>query len=417
MRKVQCVIIGGGSAGLAAAVELKKNGIDDLLILEKGPEPGGILNQCIHNGFGLHEFKEELSGPAYAERFADQAKELGIPIECNTTVTAFYPDKTIEVSNSSGYEIIQAEAVVLAMGCQERTAGQIQIPGMRPQGVYTAGTAQRYVNIDGYSIGKRVFILGSGDIGLIMARRMTLEGAKVLGIAELMPYSNGLQRNIVQCLKDYGIPLYLSHTVTNIEGFPRLNKVTITEVDANRRPIPGTEKVFEVDTLLLSVGLVPDNTLTVEAGIQLDPRTRGVEVNEYCESPMPGVFAAGNVLHVHDLVDYVTAEGRKAGRGAAKYLKGELKERGGFPTKAGNGVGYVLPQRVDYPKEDPTVEFSFRVRTPYKNAKIVVRDGDTVLKEIKKPALLPAEMEKVILPNNILANIRNELTIEVKEAE
>lgn len=417
MRKVQCVIIGGGSAGLAAAIELKNNGIDDILILEKGPEVGGILNQCIHNGFGLHEFKEELSGPAYAERFANLANELNIPIEVNTTVTAFYPDKTIEVSNKDGYEVIQAEAVVLAMGCQERTSGQIQIPGMRPQGVYTAGTAQRYVNIDGYQIGKKVFILGSGDIGLIMARRMTLEGAKVLGVAELMPYSNGLQRNIVQCLKDYDIPLYLSHTVTNIDGYPRLEKVTITEVDENRQPIPGTEKVFEVDTLLLSVGLVPDNTLTVEAGINLDPRTRGIEVNEHCESPMPGVFAAGNVLHVHDLVDYVSAEGRKAGLGAAKYLKGELKPQKGFITKAGNGISYVLPQRVDYPNEDESVEFSFRVRTPYKNASIVVKNGDEIIKNIKKPALLPAEMEKVILPKDVLTQIKDELTIEVEEGQ
>ena len=416
MRKVQCVIIGGGSAGLAAAVELKKNGIDDILILEKGPEAGGILNQCIHNGFGLHEFKEELSGPNYAERFINQVNELNIPIECSTTVTAFYPDKTIEVSNKDGYEIIQADAVILAMGCQERTAGQIQIPGFRPQGVYTAGTAQRYVNLDGYSIGKKVFILGSGDIGLIMARRMTLEGAKVLGVAELMPYSNGLQRNIVQCLKDYDIPLYLSHTVTNIEGYPRLEKVTISEVDENRNPIPGTEKVFEVDTLLLSVGLVPDNTLTVEAGIPLDLRTRGIEVNEHCESEMPGVFAAGNVLHVHDLVDYVTAEGRKAGLGAAKYLKGELKPSDtSFKTVAGNGVGYVLPQRVDYPQDDDTVEFSFRVRTPYKNASVVVKSDGNEIKRIKKPALLPAEMEKVLLANDVLKDIKEELTIEVEE--
>ena len=415
MRKVKCVIIGGGSAGLAAGVELKKNGIDDILILEKGPEPGGILNQCIHNGFGLHEFKEELSGPAYAERFINQAKELNIPIECNTTVTAFYPDKTIEVSNNDGYEIIQAEAVVLAMGCQERTAGQIQIPGFRPQGVYTAGTAQRYVNLDGYTIGKKVFILGSGDIGLIMARRMTLEGAKVLGVAELMPYSNGLQRNIVQCLKDYDIPLYLSHTVTNIEGFPRLQKITISEVDENRQPIKGTEKEFEVDTLLLSVGLVPDNTLTVEAGINLDLRTRGIEVNEHCESTMPGVFAAGNVLHVHDLVDYVTAEGRKAGLGAAKYLKGELNSGSGFATAGGDGVAYVLPQRVDYPSDDDKVEFSFRVRTPYKNASIVIKDDEKEIRLLKKPALLPAEMEKVILTNDILKDIVGTLTISIEE--
>ena len=416
MERHQLVIIGGGSAGIAAALGAYENGLKDILVIEREKEYGGILQQCIHNGFGLHTFNEELSGPAYAEKYYDLIKDNdSISFIYEAAVTEI-KDKCVIVSTPEGLKQIEAEAIVIATGCRERPAGAIGLKGNRCEGVYTAGTAQKYLNKQGYLVGKKIFILGSGDIGLIMARRMTLEGAKVLGIAELMPYSNGLQRNIVQCLKDYGIPLYLSHTVTNIEGFPRLSKVTISEVDANRRPIPGTEKVFEVDTLLLSVGLVPDNTLTVEAGIHLDPRTRGVEVNEYCESPMPGVFAAGNVLHVHDLVDYVTAEGRKAGRGAAKYLKGELKERNGFVTKAGNGIGYVLPQRVDYPSEDATVEFSFRVRTPYKNAKIVVKDGDTVIREIKKPALLPAEMEKVVLPNNILVNIKNDLTIEVKEA-
>ena len=416
MRNLDCVIIGGGSAGMAAAIELKKAGFDNLLIMEKSPEAGGILNQCIHNGFGLHEFKEELSGPSYAQRFSEQIKALEIPILFNTTVTAFYPDKTLEISGPQGYELIKTRAVILAMGCQERTRGQIQIPGMRVQGVYTAGTAQRYVNLDGYSIGKRVFILGSGDIGLIMARRMTLEGAKVLGVAELMPYSNGLQRNIVQCLKDYDIPLYLSHTVTDIQGYPRVSSITISEVDSHRQPIPGTEKVFEVDTLLLSVGLVPDNTLSFGAGIPLDPRTKGVKVNEYCESEMEGVFACGNVLHVHDLVDYVTAEGRKAGQGAVRYLKGELKDPDGFVTTAGNNIGYVLPQRVDYPGKDKTVEFSFRVKAPCSDAKIVVSCGDTVIKTVKKQRLLPAEMEKVILPASALTEVKGELNFRIEEA-
>lgn len=415
MRTLDCVIIGGGSAGLAAAVEIKKSGINDILIVEKGPEAGGILNQCIHNGFGLHEFKEELSGPSYAERFAKQARDLGIEILFNTTVTAFYPDKTMEISGTFGYEVLKPKAVVLAMGCQERTRGQIQIPGYRPNGVYTAGTAQRYVNLDGYSLGKRVFILGSGDIGLIMARRMTLEGAKVLGVAELMPYSNGLQRNIVQCLKDYDIPLYLSHTVTDIEGKDHVTGITITEVDDKRQPIKGTEKHFDVDTLLLSVGLVPDNTLSFNAGIKLDPRTRGVYVNEECESEMDGVFAAGNVLHVHDLVDYVTAEGRKAGKGVVNYLKGVHGEKGGFVTEAGNGIGYVLPQRVDYPKEDKTVEFSFRVRTPYRNVIVEVCADGKPVKTIRKERLLPAEMEKIILPNSILSEVKEKLTVSVKE--
>jgi len=416
MNNLQCAIIGAGSAGLAAAIELKKNGIDDIIIFEKNGEAGGILNQCIHNGFGLHEFKEELSGPAYAERFANQAKELNIKILFNTTVVAIHPDLSIEVSNEDGYQIYNPKAIVLAMGCSERTAGQIQIPGMRPVGVYTAGTAQRYVNLDGYKIGKKVFILGSGDIGLIMARRMSLEGAQVLGVAELMPYSNGLQRNIVQCLNDYDIPLYLSHTVTNIEGYPHLNKVTISKVDSTNKPIPGTEQSFEVDTLLLSVGLIPDNTLPIDAGMQIDSRTKGLKVNEFCQAQIPGIFACGNVLQVHDLVDYVTAEGRKAGQGAAKYLKSELDT----PTKTietapGDGVGYVLPQRIDYPDTDKFVELSFRVRKPSKNSTILIKDGDKVIQEIKKDVLLPAEMEKVLLINKLLIDIKDKIVIEVKE--
>ena len=414
-KQPQCVIIGAGSAGLATSIELKKNGIEDVLIIEKGPEAGGILNQCIHNGFGLHEFKEELAGPSYAQRFATLAKQAGVEMLFNTTVTNLHPDKTLEISNEQGYELIHPESILLAMGCQERTAGQIQIPGQRPQGVYTAGTAQRYLNLDGYLVGKRVFILGSGDIGLIMARRMTLEGAKVLGVAELMPYSNGLQRNIVQCLQDYNIPLYLSHTVTKIEGYPRLTGITITKVDDHRKPIAGTEQHFDCDTLLLSVGLIPDNTLSVQAGLDLDPHTKGTKVNEYCETKIPGIFAAGNVLQVHDLADNVSYEGRKAATGIIRYLKHEEATPDGFITKAGSGIGYVVPQRVDFPKLDKFVEFSFRVREPYKNHKIVISSNGLVLKEIPKTTLLPAEMEKVLLPQELLLKVKDEITFEIKE--
>ena len=411
MRKVQCVIIGGGSAGLAAAIELKKNGIDDLLILEKGPEPGGILNQCIHNGFGLHEFKEELSGPAYAERFAKQAEELGIPVECNTTVTAFYPDKTIEVSNSSGYEIIQAEAVVLAMGCQERTAGQIQIPGMRPQGVYTAGTAQRYVNIDGYQIGKRVFILGSGDIGLIMARRMTLEGAKVIGVAELQPYSNGLARNIKQCLEDFDIPLYLSHTVEAVHGESRLEYITLIEVDDKLQKIEGSEQKIECDCLLLSVGLIPENTLIEEIGVKLDPRTRGAIVDDNYMTSAEGIFACGNALHVHDLVDYVSQEGKKAGKAAADYVSGNVISSEKIANVVSNGVSYMVPQSFHKGKD---LEFMFRVNRVFKDCAIHVY-GEGLDKKLKKVGIVPSEMQKVLLKKEDLENLKGELHWEVLE--
>lgn len=416
MNNPSCVVIGGGSAGLAAAIELKKNGIEDVLILEKNSEAGGILNQCIHNGFGLHEFKEELSGPSYAERFIKQAKDLNIEIKYNATVTAIYPDKSLEVSSEEGYNVLKPKAIVLAMGCQERTASQIQLIGTRPIGVYTAGTAQRYVNLDGYKIGKRVFILGSGDIGLIMARRMSLEGAKVLGVAELMPYSNGLERNMVQCLKDFDIPLYLSHTVSKVEGYPHLKRITISEVDSSKKIIPNTEKTFDVDTLLLSVGLIPDNSLSAEALIPIDPRTKGVKVNEYSESEVDGVFACGNVLHVHDLVDYVTAEGRKAGQAAAKYLKNELeKSDKSIETIPLNGVSYVLPQRIDNKDNDKFIELSFRVRKPFNNVDIVIKDNDEVIHTIPKERMLPANMEKIILPGSLLTRIKNNISIEIKE--
>ena len=307
MKHYQAAVIGGGSAGLAAAVRLKQLGIEDVIVLEKDAEAGGILNQCIHNGFGLQTFHEQLSGPAYAERFEDQAEDLNVEIRLNTMVVHLYPDRRIEYVNpQEGYVTISADAVILAVGCYERSRGAVEIPGERPSGIYTAGQAQRYLNMDGYLVGKKVFILGSGDIGLIMARRMTLEGAKVYGVAELMPYSNGLPRNMKQCLEDFGIPLYLSHTVTHIYGHDRLEKIELSEVGPDRKPIKGTEQYFDVDTLLLSVGLIPENHLGDEAGIVMDPRTRGPVVDENYMTSIPGVFACGNGLHVHDLVDFVT---------------------------------------------------------------------------------------------------------------
>jgi len=315
------VVIGGGPAGLAAACEAKKNGIDKVLILERDKEAGGILNQCIHNGFGLHYFKEELTGPEYAQRFIDLAKEYKVEIRLNTMVLEFNNEKIIQaVSKDYGYQIIKAKAIILAMGCRERTRGAISIPGDRPSGVLTAGSAQMYVNMQGLMCGKKIVILGSGDIGLIMARRLALEGAEVIACVELMPYSNGLARNIVQCLHDYNIPLLLSHTVTDIVGKGRLEKVVISKVDDNRMPIKGTEIELECDTLLLSVGLIPENEITREVGINIDTRTKGAFVFENMETSMDGVFACGNVCHVHDLVDFVTGESQKAGRSAAKYI-------------------------------------------------------------------------------------------------
>ena len=309
------IVVGGGPAGLAAALEASKNGARKVLILERNRELGGILNQCIHNGFGLHYFKEELTGPEYAGRFIEQLKGTGIEVMLDTMVLEVSPDKTVHAMNSkNGYMQLKGKSIVLNMGCRERTRGAIAIPGDRPAGIFTAGAAQLYMNVEGYMVGKRVLILGSGDIGLIMARRMTLEGAKVLGCVELMPYSNGLNRNIVQCLNDYDIPLYLSHTITDIRGDKRVEQVVVSKVDENRRPIPGTEMVFDCDTVLLSVGLIPENELSRQSGIEIDRRTNGPVVYENMETSIPGIFASGNVVHVHDLVDFVTAESQRAGR-------------------------------------------------------------------------------------------------------
>lgn len=340
------VVIGGGPAGLAAAIEAKKNGIDSILIIEREKELGGILQQCIHNGFGLHEFKEELTGPEYAQRFEDQVRDLEIEYKLDTMVLEVSPEKVVQAVNSEdGYMIIQAQAVILTMGCRERTREAIAIPGDRPAGVFTAGAAQRYINMEGYMVGKRVVILGSGDIGLIMARRLALEGAEVLAVAELMPFSNGLTRNIVQCLDDYDIPLYLSHTVVDIIGKDRLEKVIIAQVDENRKPIPGTEIEYECDTLLLSVGLIPENDISRATGIEIDNRTNGPFVNELMETSISGIFAAGNVVHVHDLVDFVSDESRKAGKAAAKYIKKEVQGGEYINLVNGHGIIYTVPRK------------------------------------------------------------------------
>ena len=416
MKHYQAAVIGGGSAGLAAAVRLKQLGIEDVIVLEKDAEAGGILNQCIHNGFGLQTFHEQLSGPAYAERFEDQAEDLNVEIRLNTMVVHLYPDRRIEYVNpQEGYVTISADAVILAVGCYERSRGAVEIPGERPSGIYTAGQAQRYLNMDGYLVGKKVFILGSGDIGLIMARRMTLEGAKVYGVAELMPYSNGLPRNMKQCLEDFGIPLYLSHTVTHIYGHDRLEKIELSEVGPDRKPIKGTEQYFDVDTLLLSVGLIPENHLGDEAGIVMDPRTRGPVVDENYMTSIPGVFACGNGLHVHDLVDFVTHQAAKAAEGAVRYLKQETSSENGIAAVPGENVGYVVPGILHPKKLPPAIEFYFRVRKPMNSGTITVRSGDQIIRQVHKEKLVPSEMEQLILAGKQLSGLRNNLTVEVKE--
>ncbi|MCF2626867.1 MAG: FAD-dependent oxidoreductase [Fusobacterium mortiferum] len=407
------VVIGGGPGGLAAAIEARNNGVENILVIERDKELGGILQQCIHNGFGLHEFKEELTGPEYAERFIKKLKEKNIEYKLDTMVLEVTPEKIVHAINTvDGYMMIEAKAIVLAMGCRERTRGAISIPGERPAGVFTAGTAQRFINMEGYMVGKKVLILGSGDIGLIMARRMTLEGAEVQAVVELMPFSGGLARNIAQCLNDYNIPLYLSHTVVDIKGKERVEGVTIAKVDENRRPIPGTEIEYECDTLLLSVGLIPENDISRKTGIVIDRRTSGPVVNEMMETSIPGIFACGNVVHVHDLVDFVSAEARKAGKAAAKFVKDEVQNGEYIELKNGFGVTYTVPQKYRVENIENFLEISMRVNNIYKNMRLQVKDGDTVLVNMKKAHLAPGEMEKVVVPKKLLESVKgNELVV------
>ena len=399
MQEHDIVIVGGGPAGLAAAVAARKAGVQDILILERDGHLGGILNQCIHNGFGLHTFKEELTGPEYAARFIEQAMAEQIPCKLNTMVMDISPDKVVTAMNrEDGLFEIKAKAVVLCMGCRERPRGALNIPGYRPAGIYSAGTAQRLMNIEGFSVGKEVVILGSGDIGLIMARRMTLEGARVKVVAELMPYSGGLKRNIVQCLDDYGIPLKLSHTVVKIDGKERVTGITLAEVGPDRKPVPGTEEYYSCDTLLLSVGLLPENELTREAGIRMNRVTNGPDVSDSLETSMPGVFACGNVLHVHDLVDYVSEEAALAGRNAAAYVQeGERAVAHRVPLTARDGVRYTVPQTLDTANMNDKVVVRFRVGDVYKNRYVSVYFNGERVYHRKKNVLAPGEMEQVIL--------------------
>ncbi len=416
------IVVGGGPAGLAAACKAWDGGVKNILVLERDRELGGILNQCIHNGFGLQRFKEELTGPEYAGRYIDMLKATGVQAKLDTMVLQIVPGEggaphqVHAINGADGYMVLETRTIVLAMGCRERTRGAISTPGERCAGVFTAGAAQRFLNMEGYMVGRRVVILGSGDIGLIMARRMTLEGAKVLACVELMPYSGGLTRNIVQCLEDYGIPLYLSHTITNIKGHQRVEQVTVSEVGPDRRPIPGTEMAFDCDTVLLSVGLIPENELTRQAGIAMDRRTSGAVVFENMETGVPGIFACGNVVHVHDLVDYVSAESERAGAAAAAWVQGKHAAGEALELLNGDGVSYTVPQRLRLDALEKPAQVFFRVNRVTRDAQILATDaGGKTIARFKREHMAPGEMEQVALPPQLLKLARGPLTLSIRE--
>lgn len=451
------IVVGGGPAGLAAALAAYEHGLEKILIVERDRELGGILNQCIHNGFGLHYFKEELTGPEYAGRFLKMLQNTKVEVNLDTMVLEITPERQVHVvSRNDGYRILQAKSIVLAMGCRERTRGAIGIPGTRPAGIFTAGTAQRYINIEGYMVGKRVVILGSGDIGLIMARRMTLEGAEVLACVEVMPYSGGLNRNIVQCLHDYGIPLYLSHTITEIRGRERVESVIVSRVDESRKPIPGSEIAFDCDTVLLSVGLIPENELTRQTGITIDPRTNGAVVYENMETSIPGIFACGNVVHVHDLVDFVTAESQRAGKAAARFVRekttvgfvqdeaaerdikvhgdktvckdsaedGNLKVSGDkkdcrlLEVKNGKCVTYTVPQKICVQRVENIIDVFFRVNCVCAESIILVTSNGIPIAKYKREYLAPGEMQHIVLPRKLLELVQTEfIEVSIGEAD
>lgn len=413
------IVVGGGPAGLAAANSAWEKGLKKILIIERDKELGGILNQCIHNGFGLHRFKEELTGPEYASRFIKMLESTGVEVMTDTMVLEINKEHEVHViSANEGYRVLKTKSIVLAMGCRERTRGAIAIPGDRPAGVFTAGSAQRYLNMEGYMVGKRVVILGSGDIGLIMARRMTLEGAQVLACVEVMPYSGGLMRNIVQCLQDWNIPLYLSHTITDIVATNgRVSHVTVSKVDSARNPIPGTEMEFDCDTVLLSVGLIPENELTRAAGIEMDSRTNGAVVYENMETSVPGIFACGNVVHVHDLVDYVSAESERAGAAAADFVLNAPAESEVIPVINGDNVSYTVPMKIRADRIDKTANVFFRVRNVFKESVIEVKCGDEVLQSFKRDHMAPGEMENILLLKKTVDAARGRaITVSAREA-
>lgn len=408
------VIVGGGPAGMAAAVSAYDNGAKDVVILDRDDDLGGILRQCIHNGFGLHKLGQELTGPEYAAVYKAKVEERGIKVYKSTMVLDVSRDKVVTATNKDGIMQIQAKAVVLAMGCRERSRGALNTPGTRPAGVFSAGTAQKLINCEGYMVGKKVVILGSGDIGLIMARRMSLEGAKVEAVCEIMPYSGGLTRNIVQCLEDFDIPLYLSTTVAEIHGKKRLEGVTIAQVDENRNVIEETKRYIECDTLLLSVGLIPENELTAQAGIGMDRITSGAIVDENCQTLAEGVFACGNVLHVHDLVDYVSDEAERAGKGAAEYVANGANSSEYINVNAASGVRYVLPQHIHtQPKED--VSLFMRVGKPYGKVRFTAKCGDTVLASAVRLKAAPGEMEKLVIKTDKFSHITGDITVSLEE--